>query len=333
MLEVPAGDVSSYAEVRESAEDALRGLPGVTQAQVVLTAETPSAAPSAAPPTSARSGPPPAPGRLRVTEDPRATPRPSPTAARPDHVRRILAVASAKGGVGKSTVAVNLACAFARLGLATGLMDADIYGPSVPQMMGVSGQPGLTAEKRMIPAEAHGVKVSSIGLIVEPEAAMIWRGPMASRAFTQLINEVAWGDADRPLDLLVLDLPPGTGDILLTLSQKIALDGVVIVSTPQAVALADVRRGAAMFRKLEVPVLGVIENMAYFPDPVSGSPIEIFGRGGAKGLAAEIEVPFLGELPIDIGLRQSGDLGAPLTATAPESATAKMFMAIAERLI
>ena len=320
MLEVPASDSELYAPVRDQAEAALLGLPGVARAQVVLTAE------------DAPAAPPPAPRRAMVAEDPRGTLSPSPTATRPEHVRRIIAVASAKGGVGKSTVAANLACAFARLGLATGLMDADVYGPSVPQMMGVSGQPRMTDDKRMIPAQAHGVKVTSIGLIIEPDAAMIWRGPMASSAVNQLIHQVAWGSEGEPLDVLVLDLPPGTGDILLTLSQKIAIDGAVIVSTPQAVALADVRRGVAMFGKVGVPVLGVIENMAYFPAPATGAPIEIFGRGGARALAAEIGVPFLGELPIDIALRQSGDAGAPLVAADPGSPTAQAFMAMAAKL-
>ncbi len=319
MLEVKAADAAAYAPVRAQAEAALRALPGVTQAQVVLTSED--------------GAPPPAPDRrAAVANDPKAALRPAPTATRPDHVRRIIAVASAKGGVGKSTVAANLACAFALLGLRVGLMDADIYGPSIPTMMGVSGQPRMTADQRMIPAEAHGVKVTSIGLIVEADSAMIWRGPMASSAVVQLINEVAWGTAAEPLDILVLDLPPGTGDVLLTLSQKIVLDGAVIVSTPQTVALADVRRGAAMFRKLEVAVLGVVENMAYFPDPATGAPIEIFGRGGARALAAEIGVPFLAELPIDIALRQGGDNGAPLVAAAPQSATAVAFMTMAQVL-
>ena len=323
MLEVKLGETELYAPVRDAAEAALRALPGVKQAQVVLTTEdtAPVAEPKQAPPR-----------RAAVSEDPRAALRPAPTATRPDHVKRIIAVASAKGGVGKSTVAVNLACAFARLGLRAGLMDADVYGPSVPQMMGISGQPRMTADKRMIPAEAYGVKATSIGLIVEDGSAMIWRGPMASSAVTQLINEVAWGSEAAPLDVLVLDLPPGTGDILLTLSQKIAIDGAVIVSTPQAVALADVRRGAAMFRKVGVEVLGVVENMAYFPDPATGAPIEIFGRGGAKAMAAEIGAPFLGELPIDIALREGGDKGAPLVASAPDSETAKTFMAIAAAL-
>lgn len=318
MLEVSAADAELYAPIRARAEAALRALAGVRQAQVVLTTD---------------AAPPPAPTRgATVAADPKAALRPTPTAAKPAHVKRIIAVASAKGGVGKSTVAVNLACAFARLGLRTGLMDADVYGPSIPTMMGVSGQPRIDADKRMIPAEAFGVKVTSIGLIVEADSAMIWRGPMASSAVNQLINEVAWGSEAEPLDILVLDLPPGTGDILLTLAQKIAMDGAVIVSTPQAVALADVRRGAAMFGKVGVKVLGVVENMAYFPNPTTGAPIEIFGRGGAKAMAEALGVPCLAELPIDIALRQGGDNGAPLVATAPDSPTAQAFMAMAERL-
>lgn len=324
MLEVKAEDVDLYAETRARAEAALRRLPGVDEARVVLTAESAGAADAPA------TGP--APRRATVAQDPRAQLRPPPTATRPDHVKRIIAVASAKGGVGKSTVAVNLACALARLGLRTGLADMDVYGPSVPQMMGVSGQPAIGHDKKMIPAEAYGVKVASIGLIVDEASAMIWRGPMASSAVTQLINETAWGDQAAPLDVLVLDLPPGTGDILLTLSQKVKLDGVVIVSTPQAVALADVRRGAAMFRKLEVPVLGVVENMAYLPNPAGGEVIELFGRGGARALAAEIGAPFLAELPIDIALRKSGDAGAPLAAVEPGSETAHAFMDLARAL-
>jgi len=320
MLEVAASDAKLYTAVRDQAEAVLQALPGVERVHVVLTAEETAPAPA------------PQPRRATVAEDPRATLRPAPTATRPDYVKRIIAIASAKGGVGKSTVAANLACAFARLGLAAGLMDADVYGPSAPQMMGVSGQPRLTSDKRMIPASAYGVKVSSIGLITASDSAMIWRGPMASSAVIQLINEVAWGSDTEPLDVLILDLPPGTGDILLTLSQKIAIDGAVIVSTPQSIALADVRRGVAMFGKVGVRVLGVVENMAYFPDPATGVPIEIFGRGGARAMAHEIGVPFLGELPIDIALREGGDNGAPLAATAPDSATAKAFMSMAAEL-
>ena len=259
MLEVAEPDLALYAAARDQAEAILKALPGIDRAQVVLTAE--GETPPAPGVTRVRRG-------ARVQEDKGAalTPRPA-SAVRPAHVKRLIAVASGKGGVGKSTVAVNLACAFAALGLRTGLVDADVYGPSLPRMMGLSGQPEMNADKKLIPPEAHGVKCISIGLIVDEGAPMIWRGPMASSAVTQLLNDVAWGTEAEPLDILVLDLPPGTGDILLTLAQKVAIDGAVIVSTPQPVALIDVQRGAEMFRKTGVEVLGVIENMAYFPDP------------------------------------------------------------------
>ena len=324
MLEVAEGDLALYAETRDRAEAVLKALPGVTRAQVVLTAE--GETPPAPGVTRVRRG-------ARVQEDKGAalTSRP-PSAIKPPHVKRIIAVASGKGGVGKSTVAVNLACAFAALGLRTGLVDADVYGPSLPRMMGLSDQPEMNADKKLIPPEAFGVKCISIGLIVDEAAPMIWRGPMASSAVTQLLNDVAWGSEAEPLDILVLDLPPGTGDILLTLAQKVAIDGAVIVSTPQPVALVDVRRGAEMFRKTGVEVLGVIENMAYFPDPNTGAPIEIFGRGGAQAMAEDIGAAFLGEIPIDIALRQSGDDGAPLTAALPMSETARIFEQIARAL-
>ena len=307
MLEVAKADVDAYAPVRAAAEAVLAKLPGVEQAQVVLT--TADAAPAATAP---------------------ATPRAA--TMKPAHVRQVIAVASGKGGVGKSTVAVNLAAAFAAIGYRTGLMDADVYGPSVPRMLGLSAKPEMGADKKLIPLEAFGLKAVSIGLLVEEGSPMIWRGPMASSAITQLLNDVAWGTQDEPLDLLVIDMPPGTGDVQLTLAQKVRLDGAVIVSTPQEVALIDVRRGAAMFQKTATPILGVIENMAYFPDPATGAPIEIFGRGGAQGVAAEIGAPFLGEIPIDIALRQAGDAGAPILASAPDSASAKAFLSIAAQV-
>ncbi len=312
MLEVAPEDVEVYAPVREAAEAALASLAGVTQAQVVLT--TPDAPPSSTTPPGVK---------------PRAA---APTALKPAHVRQVIAVASGKGGVGKSTVAVNLAAAFAMLGYRTGLMDADVYGPSVPRMLGLTGKPEMGPDKKLVPLEAFGLKAVSIGLLVEEGSPMIWRGPMASSAITQFLNDVAWGTADEPLDLLVIDMPPGTGDVQLTLAQKVRLDGAVIVSTPQEVALIDVRRGAAMFQKTATPILGVIENMAYFPAPTTGEPIEIFGRGGAQGVAAEIGAPFLGEIPIDIALRQAGDAGTPILASAPDSVSAKAFIAIASQV-
>lgn len=319
MLEVAAADAELYAAVRNQAEAALLTVPGVERAQVVLTSDGEPQASST--PTV----------RPRPTAPPREPAvRPPPT--KPAHVRHVVAVASAKGGVGKSTVAVNLACALARTGLRTGLLDADIYGPSIPRMLGLTGQPKADPDRKMIPLEAYGVHAVSIGLLVEAGSALIWRGPMASSAFQQLLNDVAWGSADAPLDVLIIDLPPGTGDIQLTLVQRVALDGAVIVSTPQEVALADVRRGAAMFAKTETPLLGVVENMAYFPDPTTGEPIPIFGRGGARAVAAELGAPFLGEVPIDIRLRESGDAGAPLAATEPDSATGRVFADIAGQI-
>ena len=309
MLEVPPDAVSRYQPVRAAAEAALSAVPGVTQAQVVLTAEEPKAAAS-----------------------PRATKAAPNAAMKPPHVRQVIAVASGKGGVGKSTVAVNLAAAFAALGYRTGLLDADVYGPSAPRMLGLHHRPETNADKKLIPPIAFGVKAVSIGLLVEEGAPMIWRGPMASSALNQLLFDVAWGSEDEPLDLLILDMPPGTGDIQLTLAQRVRLDGAVIVSTPQTIALIDVRRGAGMFEKTATPILGVIENMAYFPDPSTGAPIEIFGRGGARSVAEELGAPFLGELPIDIALRRSGDDGTPIVSGAPDSASARAFTDIAAKL-
>ena len=309
MLEVPADDADRYRAVRMQAEAALATVAGVTLAQVVLTAEEPKA---------------PQPDRPKSA---------APNAAiKPPHVRQVIAIASGKGGVGKSTVAVNLAAAFAALGYRTGLLDADVYGPSVPRMLGLARKPEIDADKKLIPLEAFGLRAVSIGLLVEEGAPMIWRGPMATSALNQLLFDVAWGTEAEPLDLLILDMPPGTGDIQLTLAQRVRLDGAVIVSTPQEVALIDVRRGAGMFEKTATPILGVIENMAYFPHPTTGKPIKIFGRGGARRVADEIGAPFLGELPIDIALRQAGDDGAPVIATAPDGASAKIFIAIAADL-
>jgi ATP-binding protein involved in chromosome partitioning len=319
MMEVRGEDVALYGPVHEAAEAALRELPGVDKAQVVLTA----------------SEPPPAPGAVRVRKgaslasDPKATPRPPVTAETPAGVKRVIAVASGKGGVGKSTVAVNLALAFQRAGLSVGLLDADVYGPSIPTLLGADGSPEFV-DGKLEPLVAHGIRLMSIGFLVDEGAAMIWRGPMASSAFNQMSREVAWASAEAPLDVLVVDMPPGTGDIQLSLVQKITMSGAVVVSTPQEVALIDARRAISMFRKTEVPILGVVENMAFFPDPATGAPIEIFGRSGAKAEAEAAGAPFLGEIPIDIALREAGDMGRPLVATTPESVAARAFAGIAE---
>jgi ATP-binding protein involved in chromosome partitioning len=242
-------------------------------------------------------------------------------------VRSTIAVASGKGGVGKSTVSVNLAVALAQAGAKVGLMDADVYGPNIPIMMGVSGQPQARGEK-IIPLEAHGVKIMSMGFLVPPDQAVIWRGPMLHSAIRQFLSDVDWGE----LDYLVIDLPPGTGDVQLTLIQSVPLTGGVIVATPQDVALADVVRGVTMFRKLEVPVFGVVENMSYFLCPHCGERTDIFAHGGAQKMAQKYEVPFLGEIPLDAAIRIGGDTGMPVTVSQPDSPLAQAFRKFAEKV-
>ena len=322
MMEVPPADARLYEAVREEAEAALRALPGVEKAQVVLTADREPPVP----PGTVRMR-----RNSRVSDEAEAQARPAPQAAglKPAHVAHVIAVASGKGGVGKSTVAVNLACALAILGKRTGLLDADVYGPSVPRMTGLTAEPKTTADKKLQPLQGWGLKVMSIGLLVDEASPMIWRGPMASSAVNQMLNDVVWGTEDEPLDILVVDMPPGTGDIQLTLAQRVALSGAVVVSTPQEVALIDARRAVAMFEKTHVPIMGVVENMAYFPDPTTGRPIEIFGRGGAKAVAAQLRTPFLGEIPIDVALRQACDDGRPLVATQTDTPAAQAFLEIA----
>lgn len=292
-IEAPAAAAQRYVEVRDRAEAEARAVRGVTSVIAVLTAH------EAKPVSDAGIG----------------------------RVGAVIAVASAKGGVGKSTVAVNLACAFAALGLKTGLLDLDVYGPSAPTLLGVSGRkPEMGPDKILKPLEAFGLKTMSIGYLVEAESAMIWRGAMATSAVRQMLDEVAWG----ALDVLLLDLPPGTGDVQLTLLQRVPLAGAVIVSTPQEMALADVRRGLAMFEKTHAPILGIIENMSYFEPPGGGPRVHIFGEGGAQRTAAQAGVPFLGEIPIDVALREASDAGKPLVATQPTHPVAQRFRVIAE---
>jgi ATP-binding protein involved in chromosome partitioning len=306
VIEVPPGRAAAYAPVRDAAEAALKAMPGMGRVSVVLTSEAP-------PPTRKATL-----SREAVEQTrPRA---PVPT-DRPAHVRRVLAVASGKGGVGKSTVAVNLAAAFARAGWTTGLLDADVHGPSLPTMLGISGQPDYR-DGKMEPHRAHGLLAMSVGLLTKSEDAMIWRGPMASQALTQMLTQTRWGTEDQPLDILVVDLPPGTGDVQLTLIQKTPLDGVVIVSTPQEVALADARRAHTLFQRVNIPTLGLIENMTG----------DVFGRGGAEAEAGRLGIDFLGDLPLDAALREGGDAGVPVVVSDPEGDIADRFGRFAGRI-
>lgn len=309
VLEVPATDTALYAPVRDAAEAALKAMPGMARVSIVLTAEAVVA-------PARRTA-----GLSKAATDQGRPKAPVPT-ERPAHVRRVLAVASGKGGVGKSTVAVNLAAALTARGLSVGLLDADVYGPSAPTMLGLSGQPAYE-DGAIVPHVAHGLKAMSVGLLTKADDAMIWRGPMASQAITQMLTQTRWGTEAAPLDVLVVDLPPGTGDVQLTLIQKTPLDGAVIVSTPQEVALADARRAHTLFQKVGVPTLGLIENM-------SG---DVFGRGGAEAEAGRLGVAFLGELPLDAAVRVAGDAGRPLIDSAPGSDTARAFADIAGRVV
>jgi len=307
VLEVAAGDTALYAPVRDAAEAALKAMPGMTRVSVVLSAE---AAPAAPPRRTAGLSP--------AAVDQTRAKAPVPT-DRPAHVRRVLAVASGKGGVGKSTVAVNLAAALSARGLSVGILDADVYGPSLPTMLGLSGKPEYE-DGAIVPHVAFGLKAMSVGLLTRADDAMIWRGPMASQALTQMLTQTRWGTEAAPLDVLVVDLPPGTGDVQLTLIQKTPLDGAVIVSTPQEVALADARRAHTLFQRVNVPTLGLIENM-------SGP---IFGQGGARAEADRLSIPFLGDLPLDAALREGGDAGRPVVVADPDGDVAQRFAAIAE---
>lgn len=248
------------------------------------------------------------------------------------NIRNIIAVGSGKGGVGKSTAAVNLALALAAGGVRAGILDADVYGPSIPTMLGLSGRPDSVDGKRITPMRAHGVEAMSIGLLVDPDTPMIWRGPMATSALTQLLNDTDWGSADG-LDVLVLDLPPGTGDIQLTLAQKIPVAGAVIVTTPQEVATLDARKALRMFEKVSVPVLGLVENMAVHVCSRCGHAEHLFGQGGGEAMAVRYGVPLLGALPLDIDIREQADAGVPITVAQPRSTAAQAYRAIAERLL
>ncbi len=308
-IEAPAGQGPAYAPVRDAAEAAALAVEGTSKVTAVLTAHADA-------PASKQHAHPNAPKQAQGIP----------------HVGMVIAVASAKGGVGKSTVAVNLACAIKALGHRTGLLDVDVYGPSLPTLLGVRDtRPVVGKDKMLKPIEAHGLRTMSIGYIVDPEQAIIWRGAMATSAVRQMIDEVAWGHELAPLDVLVIDMPPGTGDVQLTIAQRIPLDGAVIVSTPQEMALADVRRGITMFEKTHIPVLGIIENMAWLETPQGR--MHIFGDGGAKRTALQVGVPFLGALPIEVALRESADAGRPFVAANPDHPLSLRFREIATAVL
>ena len=313
---IDATEAAAMEPVRKAAESAVSGLPGVTQVLVGLTAD--KAPTSAAAQARAQT--------QRPTPGPGG---PTPKAAGIPGVKQIIAVASGKGGVGKSTTTANLAVALSVLGLRVGVLDADIYGPSVPKIFGITGKPRLVQGRTLAPMEAYGLKIMSIGFLIDEETPMIWRGPMVISAITQMLREVAWGE----LDVLVVDMPPGTGDAQLTMAQQTPLAGAVIVSTPQDLALLDARRGVAMFRKVEVPILGIVENMSYFICPECGTRSDIFAHGGARHEAERQGVPFLGEIPLAMPIRETSDGGRPIVASDPDSGHAKAYLAIARKVM
>ena len=323
-ITVDAAEVKAWEGVRKRAEEAVRALPGVQSALVALTAERRAGAAPARPsqsvaPQAAPQGPAPAGAR--------AAPRGEAMLGVPG-VEAIIAVASGKGGVGKSTTAVNLALGLSSLGLKVGILDADIYGPSLPKLLAIKEKPQTIGGTRLKPITRYGLTVMSIGFLIEEETPMIWRGPMVISALTQMLREVEWG----ALDVMVVDMPPGTGDAQLTMAQQVPLKGAVIVSTPQDLALIDARRGIAMFKRVNVPVLGIIENMSYFVCPKCGERHDIFGHGGAHKEAERLGVPFLGEVPLHMTIREKSDAGLPVVATEPDGEHAIIYRNIAARV-
>jgi len=306
-------EAAAMEPVRRAAEAKVLDLPGVEAAFVSLTADR---AVAPAPATTPHV----APGRPANAPSPKAQLIPG--------VKNVVAVASGKGGVGKSTTACNLALALLAQGLKVGVLDADIYGPSMPKLFGLHGKPRVVEGRILEPLDGYGVKVMSIGFMVEEETPMIWRGPMVMSAITQLLREVAWGE----LDVLVVDMPPGTGDAQLTMAQATPLAGAVIVSTPQDLALIDARRGVAMFRRVEVPILGLVENMATFVCPHCGQASHIFGHGGARNEAQRLGVPFLGEVPLNMTIRETSDAGRPVVAVDPDGPNARVYKDIARQV-
>jgi ATP-binding protein involved in chromosome partitioning len=331
-LTVDAAHVKQWESVRERAQAAVRALPGVESVMIALTAERAGGGAVAGGARGGTTAPPRRPTAAAAGGRPGEG---APHAHGPAHgpagipgVAAIIAVASGKGGVGKSTVAVNLALALHDLGLKVGVLDADIYGPSLPKLLAIRERPEVISGTRLRPIVRHGMPVMSIGFLVEEETPMIWRGPMVMSALTQMLREVEWGT----LDVMVVDMPPGTGDAQLTMAQQVPLKGAVIVSTPQDLALIDARRGIAMFRRVNVPVLGIVENMSTFICPQCGARSDIFGHGGARAEAERLGVPFLGEVPLAIEIREKSDAGAPVVASAPAGVHARHFRDIAARV-
>ena len=302
-ISLPAAIAQKSETLRKSAEMLVKNLPGIHSVKAILTAHRPAPASPSVPPS-----------RQMKTSVP--------------GVRHIIAVASGKGGVGKSTSAVNLALGLQSLGLKIGLLDADIYGPSQPRLLGLTGKPSSLDGKTLQPMLGFGLKVMSMGFLIPEDTPMIWRGPMVMSAINQLLRDVAWGD----LDVLVADLPPGTGDAQLTMAQQVPLSGAVIVSTPQDIALIDAKKGMNMFRKVEVPLLGIIENMSYFSCPHCGKRSDIFAHGGARDEAIKNNVPFLGEIPLALDIRQTSDEGRPIVQSQPQSPYAIAYIEIAKKV-
>ena len=315
-IEVDPADGPKLEPLRKTAEESVYKIDGVLSVSAVLTAHSNSPAPQQAPPAAA----PPSPGQRADAAGARQQ-------ILAPGVKNIVAVASGKGGVGKSTTAVNVALGLARLDKKVGILDADIYGPSLPRMLGIRGRP--QADDRILnPMEAFGVKAMSMGFLIDEDTPMIWRGPMVMSALEQMLRDVAWGE----LDVMIVDMPPGTGDAQLTMAQRVPLAGAIIVSTPQDIALLDARKGLNMFRKVDVPVLGLIENMSYFVCSDCGSRHEIFSHGGARKTAEEMGMDFLGEVPLEIRIRETSDSGQPIVMTEPDGPHAAAYMKIAEQI-
>jgi ATP-binding protein involved in chromosome partitioning len=318
-ISVDPARASELEGLRRAAEQAVKELPGVEAVAVTLTADREAGSPPAGGNGARARAAPASPVARGAAQAARHR-----TGAIPG-VANIVAVASGKGGVGKSTTAVNIALGLQASGLKVGVLDADIYGPSMPRLLGIKGRPQQIAGDKLAPMEAYGLKVMSMGFLVDEETPMIWRGPMVMSALSQMLKDVAWGE----LDVLVVDMPPGTGDAQLTMAQQVPLAGAIIVSTPQDLALIDARKGLNMFRKVDVPVLGIVENMSTFICPHCGAPTDIFAHGGAQSEAERLGVPFLGEVPLTVAIRETSDAGKPVVASDPKSPAAEAYRAIA----